>query len=78
MTTGQEQSVLIAQLRKGWLGPSIVPAPETSVLIANEGGKVRLVLTADRNPKRRPASVWVERSDAWVLQNLVPAMAGSN
>ena len=75
---GQEQPVPIAQLRKGWLGPSIVPAPGTSVLVANEGGKVRLILTADSNPQHRPASVWIERSDAWVLQNLVPAITGSN
>ena len=78
VATSQEQPVPIAQLRKGWLGSSIVPAPGTSVLVANEGGKVRLVLTANSNPSHRPASVWVERSDAWVLQNLVPAMAGSN
>ena len=75
-----DQRVPIAQLRKSWLGQTIIPAPGTSVLIANEHGKVRLVLTADSNLQQRSAfaTVWVERSDAWVFQNLLRDVAHAN
>ncbi|MEI8315501.1 MAG: hypothetical protein WCG79_08635 [Verrucomicrobiota bacterium] len=79
-TDAHNQPVPIAELRTGWLGRSIVPAPGTTVLIANEHGKVRLVLTASSEPKGRNTSVacWIERSDAWVLQNLLRDVAGVN
>lgn len=71
--------VPVAQVRDHWLGREIVPAPGTSVLIANEHGKVRLVLTADDAPKGRSALApcWIERSDAWVLQNLLRDVTGT-
>ena len=74
------QRVSVAELRTGLFGQSIVPAPGTTVLIANEHGKVRLVLTADSDPKDRGAytSCWIERSDAWVLQNLLRDVIGAN
>ena len=74
------QRVPIAQLRKSWLGQTIVPTPGTSVLIANEHGKVRLVLTANSGFQQRGAfaPVWVERSDAWVVQNLLRDVAHPN
>ena len=73
------QRVPIAQLRDRWLGHEIVPAPGTQVLIANEGGKVRLLLTADNDSQRRGALTpcWIERSDAWVLQNLLRDVTGA-
>jgi len=73
------QRVPIAQLRDHWLGREIVPAPGTQVLIANEHGKVRLVLMADSDRPGRGgvASCWVERSDAWVLQNLLRDVTGT-
>ena len=77
---GADQRVPVAQLRHGWLGRTIVPMPGTSVLIANERGKVRLVLTADSDPphRRALAPCWIERSDAWVLQNRLRNAAGAN
>lgn len=78
-TASQSQRVPIAELRTGWLGQSIVPRPGTSVLIANEHGQIRLVLTADGETQERSvvAPVWVERSDAGVLQNLLRDVAGA-
>ena len=72
--------VPIAQMRERWLGREIIPAPGTSVLIANEHGQVRLVLMADDAAKGRSALApcWSERSDAWVLQNLVRDVTGAN
>ena len=77
---GNNQPVPVAQLRNHWLGQSIVPVPGTTVLIANEHGKVRLVLTADTDPQRRGAFApcWIERSDAWVFQNLLRDVAGAH
>ena len=77
---GPDQRVPVAQWRKGWLGAAIIPAPGTRVLIANEHGKVRLVLMADTAPPPRSAlaSCWIERSDAWVFQNLLRNAAGAN
>ena len=74
------QRVPIAQLRQSWLGQTILPAPGTTVLIANEHGKVRLVLTANSERQQRGAfaPVWVERNDAWVFQNLVRDVAHAN
>ena len=80
VATGGGERVPVAQWRKGWLGSAIVPAPGTNVLIANEHGKIRLVLMADSNPPKRSAlaSCWIERSDAWVFQNLLRNAAGAN
>lgn len=80
VTNGNAERVPVAQWQKSWLGSSIVPTPGTSVLIANEGGKVRLVLTADSDLAGRRAGRpgWVEQSDAWVLQNLLRDVAGLN
>ena len=74
------QRLPIAQLRQNWLGQTIIPTPGTSVLIANEHGKVRLVLTANSALQQRGAfaPAWVERSDAWVFQNLLRDVAGVN
>lgn len=74
------QRVPIAQLRKSWLGQTIVPTPGTSVLIANEHGKVRLVLTANSELQQQGAfaPVWVERSDAWGFQNFLRDVAHGN
>ena len=73
------QRVPIAQLRDRWLGHEIVPVPGAQVLIANEHGKIRLVLMADsdRSGRGGVASCWVERSDAWVLQNLLRDVTGT-
>jgi len=78
--TGDNERVPVAELRKGFLGQVIVPAPGTTVLIANEHGKIRLVLTADSNVKERRGFVpcWIERSDVWGLQNLFHDAAGVN
>ena len=77
--TSDNQRVPIAELRKHWYGREIVPAPGTQVLVANEGGKVRLLLTADNDSQRRGALTpcWIERSDAWVLQNLLRDVTGA-
>jgi hypothetical protein len=57
-----------------------VPSPGTTVMIANEGGKVRLVLMADSNTKGRGVLTpcWIERSDAWVFQDLLRDATGAN
>ena len=75
-----DQRVPVAHVRTGWLGTSIVPVPGTSVLIANEHGKVRLVLRADSNPARCGGFdlCWIERNDAGVFQNLLRDAAGAN
>ena len=74
------QRVPIAELRKHWYGREIIPAPGTQVLVANEGGKVRLLLTATTQVEGRSPMTpcWVERSDAWVLQNLLRDVTGVN
>ena len=78
--TSDNQRVPIAQLRAHWFGREIVPAPGTQVLVANEGGKVRLLLTADDHTQARGVMTrcWVERSDAFVLQNLLRDVTGAN
>lgn len=78
--TADNQRVPIAQLREHWFGREIIPAPGTQVLVANEGGKVRLLLTADDHTQVRSSMMpcWVERSDAFVLQNLVRDVTGAN
>ena len=80
VTTHDNQRVPVAELRTGLLGRSIVPVPGTTVLVANEHGKVRLVLTAtsDLTGRNSSAPCWIERNDAWVLQNLLHDAAGVN